>query len=103
MLPKEDRKAMLLRIYNDSSPLMDHSKDRFKTYAKENGDENGDSSPAAKDAEDEQVQDAKEEDDEESALVNGDDLPDAEMEARAEADTEVGLKDEEEVSPKMET
>ena len=29
MLPKEDRKAMLLRLYNDDSPLMDHSKDRF--------------------------------------------------------------------------
>ncbi|KAI9811081.1 MAG: hypothetical protein M1827_005663 [Pycnora praestabilis] len=30
MLPKEDRKALLLRLYNDSTPLMDHSKDRFK-------------------------------------------------------------------------
>lgn len=29
MLPKEDRKAMLLRIYNEDTPLMDHSKDRF--------------------------------------------------------------------------
>ena len=29
MLPKEDRKAMLLRLYNDDSPLLDHSKDRF--------------------------------------------------------------------------
>lgn len=29
MLPKEDRKAMLLRLYNDDTPLMDHSKDRF--------------------------------------------------------------------------
>ena len=29
MLPKEDRKAMLLRLYNDDSPLMDNSKDRF--------------------------------------------------------------------------
>ena len=29
MLPKEDRKATLLRLYNDDSPLMDHSKDRF--------------------------------------------------------------------------
>ena len=29
MLPKEDRKAMLLRIYNDMTPLMDHSKDRL--------------------------------------------------------------------------
>lgn len=31
MLPKEDRKAMLLRLYNDDSPLLDHSKDRFGT------------------------------------------------------------------------
>ena len=31
MLPKEDRKAMLLRLYNDESPLEDHSKDRFKS------------------------------------------------------------------------
>lgn len=29
MLPKEDRSAMLLRLYNDTSPLMDHSRDRF--------------------------------------------------------------------------
>ena len=29
MLPKEERKAMLLRLYNEDSPLMDHSKDRF--------------------------------------------------------------------------
>lgn len=29
MLPKEDRKAMLLRLYNDDTPLMDHSKERF--------------------------------------------------------------------------
>jgi len=28
MLPKEERKAMLLRLYNDSSELIDHSKDR---------------------------------------------------------------------------
>lgn len=30
MLPKEDRKAMLLRLYNEDTPLMDHSKDLFK-------------------------------------------------------------------------
>ena len=29
MLPKEDRKAMLLRLYNEDTPLQDHSKDRF--------------------------------------------------------------------------
>ena len=29
MLPKEDRKAMLLRIFDDDSPLTDSSKNRF--------------------------------------------------------------------------
>lgn len=29
MLPKEDRRAMLLRLYNEDTPLTDHSKDRF--------------------------------------------------------------------------
>ena len=29
MLPKEDRRAMLLRLFNEDTPLMDHSKDRF--------------------------------------------------------------------------
>ena len=33
MLPKEDRKAMLLRLYNEDSPLLDHSKDRFGAAA----------------------------------------------------------------------
>ena len=33
MLPKEDRKAMLLRLYNEDTPLMDHSKDRFHNKA----------------------------------------------------------------------
>ncbi|KAF2436356.1 NOL1/NOP2/sun family protein [Tothia fuscella] len=28
MLPKEERKAMLLRLYNDDSPLIDHNKER---------------------------------------------------------------------------
>lgn len=28
MLPKEERKAMLLRLYNDDSPLIDHSQER---------------------------------------------------------------------------
>ena len=30
MLPKEDRRAMLLRLFDDSEPLQDSSKDRFK-------------------------------------------------------------------------
>jgi multisite-specific tRNA:(cytosine-C5)-methyltransferase len=28
MLPKEERKAMLLRLFNDDSPLIDHNKER---------------------------------------------------------------------------
>jgi multisite-specific tRNA:(cytosine-C5)-methyltransferase len=28
MLPKEERKAMLLRLYNDHSELIDHNKER---------------------------------------------------------------------------
>lgn len=36
MLPKEDRRAMLLRLYNDDSPLLDNSKDRF--HNKQNGE-----------------------------------------------------------------
>lgn len=42
MLPKEDRKAMLLRLYNDESPLLDHSKERFKTMALEPSDDMSD-------------------------------------------------------------
>ena len=40
MLPKEDRRAMLLRLFDDSEPLQDSSKDRFKVVgsAQENGD-----------------------------------------------------------------
>ena len=36
MLPKEDRRAMLLRLFNEDTPLMDHSKDRFNKDAKAN-------------------------------------------------------------------
>lgn len=40
MLPKEDRRAMLLRLFNEDTPLQDHSKDRFKKGGK-GGDEAG--------------------------------------------------------------
>ena len=33
MLPKEERRAMLLRLYNDDSPLLGHSKERFENKA----------------------------------------------------------------------
>lgn len=44
MLPKEERKAMLLRLFNEDTPLQDHSKERFKTggekqKVKKEGDE----------------------------------------------------------------
>lgn len=38
MLPKEDRRAMLLRLYNEDTPLMDHSKDRFHDKSKSQPD-----------------------------------------------------------------
>lgn len=34
MLPKEERKAMLLRLYNDETPLIDHSKEKREREAK---------------------------------------------------------------------
>jgi hypothetical protein len=33
MLPKEERKAMLLRLFNDESELVDHAKDRERAAA----------------------------------------------------------------------
>jgi multisite-specific tRNA:(cytosine-C5)-methyltransferase len=33
MLPKEERRAMLLRLYNDESPLIDHSQEHKKPKA----------------------------------------------------------------------
>jgi hypothetical protein len=35
MLAKDDRKAMLLRLFNDDSPLKDRSQDRFAATAPE--------------------------------------------------------------------
>lgn len=60
MLPKEDRKAMLLRLYDDDTPLMDHSKDRF------NKTSNTSSNPTARepvsDTEAEEIADKEAED-----------------------------------------
>lgn len=64
MLPKEDRKAMLLRLYNDDSPLMDHSKDRFNRPA--NGEQNGEHASSEVEAKDEVMDGA---DDEEVAAA----------------------------------
>ena len=97
MLPKEDRKAMLLRLYDDETPLMDHSKDRFKK-AKDSEDEaaaevNGRAKMEAE-AEDLEL------DDEEDGGVR---LPsgELELEAQMEADLATGVKDEEDVKKEV--
>lgn len=45
MLPKEDRRAMLLRLYNEDTPLMDHSKDRFHNNSKPQSSADGKDEP----------------------------------------------------------
>lgn len=50
MLPKEDRKAMLLRLYNDDSPLVDNSKSRLQQsqqQEQQNGTANTSSTPSS--------------------------------------------------------
>lgn len=96
MLPKEDRKAMLLRLYNDDSPLMDHSKGRSKAQA--NSIEDGDTS-FMKDEEEDDIEpndnglivDAE-------ADVNG---VDVEEQAAKELDVILGVKDQEDVDKEM--
>lgn len=51
MLPKEDRKAMLLRLYNEVIPLQDGSKARFEK--KEEVAPNGDVQNTSSDVDDE--------------------------------------------------
>ena len=63
MLPKEDRKAMLLRLYNEDTPLMDHSKDRFSR------DRTG---ANIKDEPADEVKDGEEEDDDDEEEVDAD-------------------------------
>ena len=121
MLPKEDRSAMLLRLYNDNSPLMDHSKDRFlkQNGAKDEavggeGEALKDEDQATKD-EDEAMQDddddvkpedepPKADDEEEIVAAAGlgpsvggratEEDMDAEIEAEKEVRTELGIDDE---------
>ena len=64
MLPKEDRKAMLLRLYNEDTPLMDHSKDRFHANADAKARSNTNTHTDAKDEaeEEEEVEKVEEED-----------------------------------------
>ena len=64
MLPKEDRRAMLLRLYNDDSPLLDHSKERFVKNARappseEIGDAEIEAEAAAEQDEKKQVEQAR--------------------------------------------
>ncbi|MCJ1477477.1 hypothetical protein MMC13_006149 [Lambiella insularis] len=91
MLPKEDRKAMLLRLYNDDSHLLDHSKDRFKTQT--NGMEDGAGSPVKEEEEEydtKAIGDGQEEDveDEQPGV-------DVEEQAATELDVALGVKDQE--------
>ena len=100
MLPKEDRKAMLLRLYNDDSPLMDHSKDRFNRQP--NGD-HASSDVELKDelvvgADDEEVAAARVPATEEGAMNMEDDAySKVEDEAAKEVEVAVGVRDEEDV------
>lgn len=116
MLPKEDRKAMLLRLYNDSSPLMDHSKDRFRQKINGNADDNSDGEhtstlPPTEGEPDEPVEGADVDIDggvaddvdsegEEGGVSIGADRErerDVEKEARDEVDVALGAKDEEDL------
>ena len=71
MLPKEDRKAMLLRLYNEDTPLMDHSKDRF---SRDRTDANVKDEPAdeTKDEGGEEKEGEEEEEEEEEEEVDAD-------------------------------
>ena len=80
MLPKEDRKAMLLRLFNEDIPLQDHSKDRFNR----NVDSDAKKADGTKAGAVSVNKDAKEEQD--SALVEAD-----EMDVDEEDDDEGGI------------
>lgn len=99
MLPKEERKAMLLRLYNDDSPLMDHSKDRFNKQA------NGEDTSNDVDLKNEFISEADDEvaaagvpGTEENGLKMEDDAySKVEDEAAKEVEVAVGVRDEEDV------
>ena len=64
MLPKEERKAMLLRLFNDESELVDHAKDRERAAAESKAaqEEAESADPEAQEAkQDVEVEAAKEE------------------------------------------
>ena len=88
MLPKEDRKAMLLRLYNEDTPLMDHSKDRFHNN-------NNNSKPQSDADTKDELDDIKHEDGikHEDAIKNEDSIKD---EDKVDADVEYELANNEE-------
>ena len=94
MLPKEDRKAMLLRLYNEDIPLMDHSKDRHKVH---------DSSPVKEEDSLTIGDDEVSADGGADSKVNGEGIEaeenemDVEAQAAEELDVVLGVKDEEDV------
>ena len=74
MLPKEDRKAMLLRLFNEDTPLQDHSKDRFKKRAKDSDSKEEDAEAGDKEIkEEEEVVVEVEEEEEPTSDVADDD------------------------------
>ena len=86
MLPKEERKAMLLRLYNDDSPLMDHSKDRF--LGKTNGSDEPEERTKTDDALDYEMKVENEEEGESDSEAGGvrlDAGTDIEMDVKTEA------------------
>lgn len=115
MLPKDDRKAMLLRLYNDDSPLMDHSKDRFRKTVNGDADNSDDEPtttfPPAEGEPEDAVEGAdvnvdggvgedEDLDGEEGGVSIGADRErerDVEAEAQAEVDVALGAKDEEDI------
>ena len=92
MLPKEDRKAMLLRLYNDETPLENNSKQRSKEKVEIRAEEIETEEAEEKDAPDrantsseDEALDAKVEADVEEDLDDGGvRLPDADEEREAE-------------------
>lgn len=75
MLPKEERRAMLLRLYNDDEPLIDHSKMKREGVS---GDGDAEDGPAA----------ISEADEDESADAAGEDTADVEEEGIVAKETE---------------
>lgn len=86
MVPKEERKAMLLRLFNDDSELVDHQKDRLKAADKEADNVAGDAvgDPAVESAEDEEEGGVVLDGDDAAALGGEDQLEEAETDVMGE-------------------